>query len=409
MVGKATLFVVAAFSVVFLIVEFNLGNVSNRAVSNYVDYYLESYAHEMAVSGAELAANKLFLDPKWTEGFTNLDYKGGKINVKVDIVDAFSNTLKITSTAEYQTLKQTVEVVLVASRFSKYAYYSQSEGGNIRWMSKDTVWGPFHTQDYILTDGSPVFFGRVTTLKGVKKTNAWSDKPQFLGGYQSGVNVPMPTDATGPMKSIAESNGKKISGNDTVYITFALDSLKVRYTFKGTSTSYLASTFSPNGLIFVENAVVRLQGKVKGQFTVAVSYSSTNSGGKGSVYLDDDITYNTNPLTNPNSTDILGIVTKNDVIITQNAANNNNINIHASIFCESGSFSAQNYNNRPVSGVINLVGGIIQQQRGAVGTISGSSVSTGFSKSYRYDERLLYMSPPAFPGTGGYQIVSWYE
>jgi hypothetical protein len=404
MVGKATLFVVAGFSLIFLIVEYNMGNVSTRAVSNFTDYYLENYTHELAVSGANLAANEMFLNQNWTAGYSNLDYKGGKLNVKVDILDAFTDTRKITSIAEYQTIKQTVEVTLIPSKFSKYAYYSTSEGGNIIWISKDTVWGPFHTQDWIRVSGSPVFYGKVTTLKGVQK-NSYSDKPKFLGGYESGINVPIPTNSTISMNNAATTGGYKFTGKDTVYLTFVSDSIKVRYAYKGTITTFAANSISPNGVIFAENATVRIQGKVKGKFTVAVS----GPAGKGDIYIDDDITYNTNPLTNPNSTDILGLVAQSDVIITQNAANNNNVNIHASIFCETGSFTAQNYNTRPVSGAINLLGGIIQYTRGPVGTFSGSTINSGFSKSYKYDDRLLLTSPPAFPGTGGYEIVSWYE
>ncbi len=405
MVGKATLFVVAGFSLIFLIVEYNMGNVSTRAVSNFVDYYVENYAHELAVSGANLAANEMFLNQTWTSGYNNIDFKGGKLNVKVDIIDAFTDTRKITSTAEYQTVKQTVEVTLIPSRFSKYAYYSTSEGGNIIWISKDTVWGPFHTQDWIRVSGSPVFYGKVTTLKGVQK-NSKTDKPQFLGGFESGINVPIPNNSVTSMGNAATTGGFKITGKDTVYLTFVSDSIKIRYAYKGAVTTFAANNLSANGVIFVENSTVRIQGKVKGKFTVAVS--GTSSAG-GDIYIDDDITYNTNPLTNPNSTDILGLVAKSDVIITQNAANNNNVNIHASIFCETGSFTAQNYNSRPVSGAINLLGGIVQYTRGPVGTFSGSTITSGFSKSYKYDERLLLVSPPAFPATGGYEIVSWYE
>ena len=70
MVGKATLFIVAGFSLIFLIVEYNMGNVSTRAVSNFADYYLNNFAHEAAVSGANFAANEIFFDQAWTKGFS---------------------------------------------------------------------------------------------------------------------------------------------------------------------------------------------------------------------------------------------------------------------------------------------------------------------------------------------------
>ena len=40
-----------------------------------------------------------------------------------------------------------------------------------------------------------------------------------------------------------------------------------------------------------------------------------------------------------------------------------NINIHASIYCEKGGFGADYDDTRPVSGNINLLGGIIQKTR----------------------------------------------
>jgi len=401
MVGKATLFVVAGFSLIFLVVEYNMGNVSTRAVENFTEYYLENYSREVASSGANLAANKIFLDPTWTAGFNNMNFKGAKLNVKVDIIDAFKNTRKITSTAEYQGVKQTVEVTIVPSKFSKFAYYSKDEGSNIWWMDKDTVWGPFHSQDKIKIAGHPTFFGKVTTKDG---TELYDNKSSanFYGGYESGVDLPLPDDGLKPIETVAKSGGTIINKKDTVYVTFASDSIKIKYTFKGAETSYLASSFSPNGVIYIKEAkAVRLKGTVKGQYTLASD--------KGDIYLDDNIVYNTNPRINPNSTDVLGIVAIKNVYITNNAANNNSINIDASIYCEEGSFGAEDYDKRPVSGTINLLGGIIQEKRMPVGTFSGSTIKHGFSKNYKYDERLLLTSPPAYPGTGGYEIVSWYE
>lgn len=400
MVGKATLFVVAGFSLIFLIVEYNMGNVSTRAVSNFTDYYLENYAHEAAVGGANLAANEMFMDQSWTKGISNLVYNEAKVNVSVSVIDVFKNIRKISSTAEYQGVKQTVEVTLVPSKFSKFAYYSVSEGSYIYWTSNDTVWGPFHTQDKFKISGNPVFFGKVTTLKGYSKTA--SSKPKFYGGYESGINLPFPANGITNVAAEASSGGKTISGNDTVYVTFVSDSIKIKYAFKGAETSYLASSFAPNGVIYVKGAkTVRTKGTVKGRYTLASNI--------GDIYLDDNIVYNSDPQKNPNSTDVLGIVAKNDVFITNNAANNDDINIHASIYCETGSFGAEAYNTRPISGTISLLGGIVQYTRGPVGTFSGTKMKSGFEKSYMYDERLLLTYPPAFPGTGSFEIVSWYE
>jgi hypothetical protein len=165
-------------------------------------------------------------------------------------------------------------------------------------------------------------------------------------------------------------------------------------------------TAAANGVIFVDNGTVRLKGTITGAYTIGCSGSS---GEKGSVYLDDDIVYTHNPKTDPTSTDMLGIVAQKKVLITENTPNKSSININASIYVQDGGFGAENYDDRPVSGNINLMGGLIQNTRQAVGTFSGGTIKSGFAKQYKYDDRFMVASPPFFPGTGGYEIVSWYE
>ncbi len=138
-----------------------------------------------------------------------------------------------------------------------------------------------------------------------------------------------------------------------------------------------------------------------------IGTTTTNTG--GDIYLDGDVLYKTDPVAHPTSTDLLGIVAQNNVWITDNTANRSNINIDAAIYAETGGFGAENYATRPVSGNINLVGGITQNTRQAVGTFSGSTIASGFSKRYHYDNRLMVASPPGYPNTGQFEIVSWYE
>ena len=255
-----------------------------------------------------------------------------------------------------------------------------------------------------------------------------SDAPNFYGGFDTGVDLPLPTNGLAPIKTDAKSGGWDVpksttttydsvyvpgkknkpgtwnvtttTQTDTAYVTFVGDSVKIKLGYNKAVSTYLSQTKAPNGVIYVEGMDVRLQGTVKGQYTVA---------GEGDIYLDNDIVYSQDPKTNPNSGDLLGIVAQNNVIITDNNANNSDININASIFCSTGGFGAENYDTRSVSGNINLLGGIIQNTRAAVGTFSGNSVKSGFNKRYMYDNRLMSASPPSFPGTGSYEIVSWLE
>ena len=296
-----------------------------------------------------------------------------------------------------------------------------------------------YVQGTLQVSGKPVFQGLVTTRDGLTMKdpghweqraigqrctrynrrgictryetiydNVWvpgSDDPQFLGGYQTGVDIPMSTTGFSKLTAAAESNGFKFPAHDTVYIKFQADTIKYKYSYKSKYTAAYAPTLTLNGTIFAQNAVVHVQGTVKGQYTLGVSGTAS----KGKVFIDDDLLYNSNPDTNPNSTDLLGIVAQNDVMITDNTANRNNINIYASIFSQEGGFGADKYDTRPPSGSINLHGGICQYIRRAVGTFSGSTITHGFSKTYLYDNRLRSISPPFFPDTGRFQLVSWYD
>ena len=427
--GKAILFLVIGFSALFLIMEKNIGTASSRAVDNMASYYDNMNVHNIAVAGANVGANQIFLDHTWTAGFNNVSFSGGFYDVSVNVINAFKKTLRLTSVGHYEGYSDTVQVTLQPSSFSKFAYYSESEGGIIYWVTGDTVWGPMHTQDKLHITGSPVFNGKVTT-KGGMEEKGFSD-PQFNAGYQSGVDMPMPGDGTANLQQMADNGGADITGHDTVYLAFAGDSIKYKYSYGDNYTSVLGSTFAPNGAIFASGAILRVQGTVKGQYSIGASQetktvttTTTSRRGRtktktktytigGDIYLDGDVVYNTDPVSNPNSTDLLGIVAQNNVLITDNAANNNNINIQAAIYAETGGFGAENYAKRVVSGTIDLNGGITQHTRLAVGTFKTSGknniIVSGFQKDYRYDNRLMVATPPGFPSTGMFEIVSWYE
>lgn len=404
--GKMSLYLVVGFSLLYMILGNNSSRMSTQTVENMANYNAKTVAHNLAVSAANLACNEIFLDDTWDGGISKTNFLGGEIQASLSVLDKVQNLRKLTTTGKYGGITSTVEVLFQPSKFSKFAYYSMSEGGKIWWTGNDTVWGPFHTQDYMRVYRHPVFFGKASTKKKlIYYSGKKKDAPRFFGGFEKGIDLPLPTDGLDPMKTSAQNDGLYFSGKDSVYITFAEDSLRYRFKYSDKDSTVYLPAIAPGGVIYAENAIVRLKGTVKGQYSLACS----GTGSKGTIYLDDDIVYKTDPMKNKNSTDLLGIVAKNKVLITDNVPNSNDININASIYCEDGGFGAQNYNTRPISGNINLTGGIIQHTRQAVGTFGKSGINHGFAKRYRYDIRFMLISPPMFPGTGGLEIVSWRE
>ncbi len=456
--GKASILLVLGFSMIFLVFEHNYGSYSMRAFETLSSYFEESMAHNIAVSAANMAANQIFMDEYWDAGYSNISYQGGTFSVYVDnplsgttgkvlichrpngdtlhehtisvapsavgphmahgdkmgpcsVIDTTyaKPTIVLTAVADYHNVNSTIVVKFQSSSFSKFAYFSTNEPSNIWWTQSDTVWGPFHTNGYLRCDNHPTFMGKVTIRRRILYHDSKrGDKPNLNGGFASGVNLPLPSDGVTKVQAAAAS-GVKFSGHNQVFLEFAEDSIRYKFSAGDQYTTVYGSTLAPNGVIFAENAELHIKGTVKGKYTVA---ASGTHGSKGIIYIDDDIKLKSDPRTNPLSKDLLGIVAKRDVYITNNAANNSGgIDIQASIYCETGGFGSEDYATRPVSGDIRLYGGLIQNVRRAVGTYSSyyQQSMSGFNKRYRYDERFKLISPPSFPGTGAYEIVSWYE
>lgn len=405
--GKAILILVIAFSAMFTVNQFNSRSTTTMAIENVSSYYANTNVHNIATTAINLAANEIFKDKNWTGYSSDTVYlQGGYALLDVQKINA--DLIQITSTGNFdyyysgkkETEKSVVKVLLKSSKFSKFSYYSQIEG-NIWWTNKDTVWGPFHTQDYLRAYKHPVFHGKVSMKKDVRYYKSKSkDKPNFLGGYEKGVDLPRPTTVLSDLYSEASSDGFIFENESTVYLNFKGDSLSYKFSAAGVDTTVLTSDIAPNGVIYADNANLRIKGTVKGSYTLV---------SEKKVYLDDDIVYATDPQTDPTSQDLLGIIAKNEIFITDNAANHSDINIQASIYSIDKGFGAENYSSRPPSGTINLLGGIIQYQRAAVGTFNYSGIQSGFNKRYRYDERLMRLAPPSYPGTGIFEILSWFE
>ena len=105
----------------------------------------------------------------------------------------------------------------------------------------------------------------------------------------------------------------------------------------------------------------------------------------------------------------LGLIGRN---VTIGATAPANMEIDAVILAGSetttdGSFGVSNYATKKPTGTLKVLGGIIQKARGAVGTLSGGVLATGYAKDYWYDARMADNPPPFFPTTGGYDRLSW--
>jgi hypothetical protein len=90
--------------------------------------------------------------------------------------------------------------------------------------------------------------------------------------------------------------------------------------------------------------------------------------------------------------------------------------LHDVVMALGTSFEVENYSGGPSGaltcgastdgrGCLNLTGGLIQNNRGPVGLVSGE----GYVKRYSYDRCATVNPPPYFPTTGRFQDNRYYE
>ncbi len=127
---------------------------------------------------------------------------------------------------------------------------------------------------------------------------------------------------------------------DTLTTLEFLSTGQVLRTIGAVTDTMLVNLMAPTGVIH-STADVRVSGTFDGQLTI---YS------EGNIWIDNDLVYANNPLVDNTSDDILGLVAANNIIATDNAANNTDLTIQASLLAINGEFYAQNYDSRPVSG-----------------------------------------------------------
>ena len=464
--GRTSLLMVICFNIVFMTMGFNLSQHASDMYAKYTSYYLTEQAQLAAESAANIAIGGIYTTTLATPGkiwaspttfpiTLPLTFANGGASITDIHIDstkfATKDTMKMIINASYNGINAVDTIDFARVSFSIYAMYDVTENG-VYWTTGDTCKGRLHTQDYLYTTGKPYFKGPVTTGKGLQKQSG--STPTFAGGYESPVNQPMPPNIIN-VQTLGQQTtapaGKDYTGNTGTFNATPQD-IQVDIEFykngqvavtewtekKVGSTTTIAftrtvypsvSTLAPDGVVLVENMPVHVAGVLNGNVTIG-SIDNPSGSGKSSIYIDSslvytnasgNITYPNNPDGTPNfnCTSMLGLVAYNNVMITDQyvnpqtsvstSCNNNSVTLDASIFCLTGGFSAQNYSSRGVDGTIYLCGGIQQNSRGTVASLSGTTVTSGFLKNYNYDNRLLTQSPKGYPGTINWGVMNWYE
>jgi Tfp pilus assembly protein PilX len=283
---------------------------------------------------------------------------------------------------------------------------------SIQFADTDVVAGPFHTNDDILTCGTPTFGRTATDSVEVSapplgyRTNCGAIVPDFQGTFvtNSPVLTLPPSNAT--LQSVA---GVTYTGTTKI----ALSNGNMTVTNSAGSTSTVA--IPTNGVVYVKSGTCG-----SGSYDIVQKYD--NPIGCGDVWVHGTTTRN---LTIAADNDVIidgdvrrsgdvviGLIANNFVRIfhpvTRDAYDNctgnattpspgtlNTVTLDTAILALAHSFIVDNYYCGAKLGNLTVNGAIAQKFRGPVGT-SGGSGGTGYVKAYTYDDRLRYREPPSF-------------
>jgi hypothetical protein len=412
--GKAALTQILGFGFIISMISSNLNTIASRAQGNMSQYAASTESHNLAVSGANVGLARFYQDTSW-RGTVTQDLSGalkGTLSYTIANHHTGRPFLRSVSACSHPdgVLRDTVEVFFNNNSFNSFSLFAWLTNfeGNVFWFTGDTVWGRVHSNGQLHMTGRPVFMEKVTTSKGINpKWGTNGNLAVFKQGYETGIaEIPFPTDLA-PLFTAAGAGGRAYIGDIDVQLSGGTSSNNDGYAIVRQSGVVIDSV-SLNGGGFngalVATGRVSVNGVVDGKLTIGTG---------AQIYVTDNIQYENRAVAT--SDDVLGLVSNQSVVIADNTPNRTNCEVDACIFARGGTFTAEDYNTGSPRGQLKILGSIVQNERGAVGTFQNgqSTLKTGYSKYYRYDERLANpgFRPPYYPGfyTKAYTIASWWE
>jgi hypothetical protein len=412
--GKQALLMVIGYSLIFLMTGAMMSNSTVDAFNNAMNYYEGNIVRDIAISGANMGANYIFVNRPlmnsnpWWNGWTNpIKLNGGTFTVSMDSVqDMYGKwgRIKMTTTAHYGDSTCTVTVLFHPSQFSKFCMYAGSMTG-VYFEPSDSVFGPCHIES-TLNYGNPgggiqgygaYFGGKVTTKTGIAALTNPAKLPTFAQGREDGVSIPL---ALNTSQLVAQAGGNLFSGGE-LWVTMKDDSISWKRSKAGAVTTQAISQIAPNGVLAIDKGTLYIQGQLSTKLTVASLRTSGSTG--GTVIVKDNVTYKTDPRVDPNCHAMLGVVGYGSISIDTTAAHNN-FTVQGSMYSQTDGIQVVNYNTRP-RGNLYVLGGWIGTQIYA----TSNGTTAGLPVNVTYDERFRVDAPPFFPGTNAYEILAWYE
>jgi hypothetical protein len=388
--GKALLIIVGGFSIIFTGVIFNMTGNQSRSAQAIVTQHENWIARNAAESATNVAISKIYREIDWADTLSgtlnNADYVVTATDITPDSV-TWAKRIRVRAVSTFAGQTDSSIAELIQPAYSYYTFFTRSWLPSfLTYSTGDTLWGPVHNDDNsngIRISGTPVFMSKVSSVANVFSPS--SATPKCYGGAEMGASSIGAPDLTAIR---AEAGAHVDAYGSNVTITF--DSTGTPGTYTYVSSTSGTRTIVPNQIIRTtdgSNASVRVSGILDGQVTIL----SDNH-----IYIDDNITYEKDPLTDPAADDFLGLIARNGDVRVEKAGA---IDIHASILGRGNSATTGflRFPNKLLLTIFTVPVNIV----GSVGHRNSDDPSNGLGGGYDLnilpDPRLKFRTPPYFP------------
>jgi hypothetical protein len=307
----------------------------------------------------------------------------------------------------------------------KYRSQRDNSCTEIQFANFDKINGPFHTNDDILTCGSPTF-GRnsADSIEFSGPAPGWdaicSGSPVFNGPNRAGVKaLTMPPTNTS-LQTLATANGSLFTGKTTIRFNGSpANNMTVTNSTLAGCSSGCTRPLPVNGVIYVRNNTgncgtqpppsnaTYAEPSSCGNLYVSGTYTSSLTLAAANDIILRPPTGSSNGDLIGAGNSVMGLIAQNFVRVYHPCPEGSNlmddIQIDAAILSIKHSFTVDNHDCGSQLDDLTVNGAIAQKYRGPVGTTGG----TGFKKDYNYDDRLRYRSPPYFlePVAASWHVV----
>jgi len=395
-----------------------------RVIESEEAFYLAEGAMEFAVNDYSVNFANKTLSGSSLFGVT----RDQKYSANI-VQNVSEGTADVYAEGEVNGVKRAVEVSGIRpTTMAKWTYHSDDDGAHF-FVNIDQFFGPVFTGTAPLFWGGE-FFEEVSTAA---TAGVGTEHATFRSGFftsqtnKSSVGDVDDVDFVALKAASQTGTGQYFEGETTVL--FDGDDMLIINEDRYGDTDEHRVPIENDQIVYVEKAQLtwwqqflglgsdgslRTEGTVDGRVTLVSN---------GSVFIDDNLVYSQSPVDYPETDDSLGIISKNEVIISSEAPDD--VQVHAVIIAAGsgsggvfnwisdiifgdggGSFGVDSVFADRYHGEIVVIGGVIQKKSGATGLLelwTGNTyrICSGFNKLYVFDDRNAKIGPPHFPVLNG--------